>query len=173
MTLFSKKRWRHGLGCCKRSCLPLVLTLVCLGLLGSFVAAAQDVFNVTKDGRITANIADLPLGQALAALSQSVPLEIRRSVSGDEKLTLHFSQLTLREGLQEMMASYNYVLIRPGAQGKPILIVLGKAGKATATGPPRTTGLPSSGDVRRDVVPVIPLLFFRFECVFQGAVVLP
>ena len=43
-----------------------------------------------------------------------------------------------------MMASYNYVLIRPEAQGKPILVVLGKAEKGTAPVPPPTADLPSS-----------------------------
>lgn len=144
MILFSRKGRQHGLRRRTCPCLPLALTLICLGLLGYSAAAAQDIFSVTKEGRITAHIADLPLGQALAALSQNVPLEIRGSVAEDERLTLHFSQLTLQEVLQEMMVSYNYVLIRPEAQGKPILVVLGKAEKGAATVPLPTTGLPSS-----------------------------
>jgi hypothetical protein len=144
MALFSKIGGQCGLGPRKRPCLPLVLTLICLGLSGHSAAVAQDIFSVTREGWITANIADLPLGQALAALSRTVPLEIRGSVAGDERLTLHFSHLTLREALQQMMASYNWVLIRPEAHGKPILVVLGKAARGTAAAPPPTPGLPPS-----------------------------
>jgi hypothetical protein len=144
MILFSKKGWRYWLWRRKLPCLRLILAMICLGLLGSSVAAAKDIFGVTKEGRITANIADLPLGQALAALSRSVPLEIRGSVVEDERLTLRFSRLTLREALQEMLAGYNYVLIRPEAQGKPVLVILGKTAKGTAAVSPPAAGLPPS-----------------------------
>ena len=144
MTLFSKKGWQCGLWRRKRPYGPLVLTVICLGLLGCAVAAAQDIFSVTKEGRITANIVDVPLGQALAALSRNVPLEVKGSFAENERLSLHFSQLTLREALQEIMANYNYVLIRPEGNAKSILVVLGKVEKAKATVPPPAAGLPSS-----------------------------
>ncbi len=91
--------------------------------------------------QITADIADLPLGQALEALSQKIPLDIRGSVAGDERLTLHFSQLTLQQALQKMMAGYNYVLIRPEALEAPVLVILGKAEKGTIS-----VSVPGVGD---------------------------
>ena len=142
MTLFSKKGRRCGP---KGLSLPLILTFISLGLSGYSAMAAQDIFSVTDAGRITAHMTNLPLPQALAALSRSMPLEIRGSVAGDEKLTLHFSGLTLGEALREMMAGYNYVLITPKGQGKPVLVVLGKAEKGRGTTPPseeRTAPVP-------------------------------
>jgi hypothetical protein len=91
--------------------------------------------------QITADIADLPLGQALEALSQKIPLDIRGSVAGDERLTLHFSQLTLQQALRKMMAGYNYVLIRPEALEAPVLVILGKAEKGTIS-----VSVPGVGD---------------------------
>lgn len=135
--------------------LSLVLTVISVGLSGYSVMAARDVFTVTDDGRITAHMTDLPLPQALAALSRSVPLEIRGSVAVDEKLTLHFSGLTLGEALREMMAGYNYVIITPEGQDKPVLVVMGKAEKDKGTTPPseeRTA--PSSAATTPIPVPV-------------------
>ncbi len=125
--LFSKKGWQCGPKGRKLLSLPLVIALILVGLSGYSTAAAQDIFSVTEEGRITAHMADLPLEQALAELSWRVPLEIRGSVAKEERLTLDFSRLTLGGALREMMAGYNYVLITPKEQEKPILVVLGKA----------------------------------------------
>jgi len=106
--------------------------------------------------QITADIADLPLGQALEALSQKIPLDIRGSVAGNERLTLHFSQLTLQQALEKMMAGYNYVLIRPEVQGAQVLVILGKAEKGTIS-----VSVPGIGDTMpgpREPVPVGPPL---------------
>jgi|SRR5271157_2036823 len=128
-------RWRHVPKCSRESCLLLFLVVAGFGLFGNSVAAAEDVFRVTKEMHITADITGLSLGQALAVLSQNMPLEIRGSVAGDERLTLRFSQLTLQQTLQEIMAGYNYVLIEPGAQEPLVLVIIGKAEKETISLP--------------------------------------
>jgi hypothetical protein len=152
MTLCLRKRWEHALRRREEPWLLLVLILLCFVLIGYSAAAAQDVFRVTKEARITADIADLPLGQALEVLSQKIPLDIRGSVAGDARLTLHFSQLTLQEALQKMMAGYNYVLIRPDAEGKLVLVVLGKAQRGT--GPPPS--LPMAPSAQSAALPPSP-----------------
>ena len=128
-------RWRHVPKCSRESCLLLFLVVAGFGLFGNSVAAAEDVFRVTKEMHITADITGFSLGQALAVLSQNMPLEIRGSVAGDERLTLRFSQLTLQQALREMMAGYNYVLIEPGAQEPLVLVIIGKAEKETISLP--------------------------------------
>ena len=127
-------------------CLLLVLGLLCLsGLIGYPAAAEQDIVRVTKERRITANVVDLPLGKVLTALSEKLPLEIRGNVDGNERLTLHFSQRTLKEALNEMMRGYNYVLIYSEEQEKSILVILGKVERRAAPVPASTpTDLPSS-----------------------------
>ena len=157
--LFSKRGWRCGPKSRKYVSLPLVLIFIWLGLSSYSSALGQDVFSVTNEGRITAHITDMPLGQALEALSRSTPLDIRGSVPEDERLTLRFSRLTLGEALREMMAGYNYVLMTPKAQEKPILLILGKVEQDKGSTPPsyeRTVPVPSSPATASASVPVPP-----------------
>jgi hypothetical protein len=167
MMLFSKKGWECGPSGRKLLSLPLVIASILVGLYGYSTAAAQDIFSVTEEGRITAHIADLPLEQALAELSRSVPLDIRGSVAKEERLTLDFSRLTLEGALREMMVGYNYVLITPKGQDKPVLVVLGKAendegiAPLLSYGPPppsyeRTAPVPSSPVAASTSIPVPP-----------------
>jgi hypothetical protein len=149
MTFFSRERWNHALELSMGSCL-LLLVLTGIGPVGYSVAAAEDVFRVTKEMQITADITDLSLGQALAVLSQNMPLEIRGNVSGDEKLSLRFSQLTLQQALQEMMAGYNYVLIEPGAQEPLVLVIIGKAEKGMTSLPAPGSGGAVPGPAQPD-----------------------
>ena len=112
------------------SFLLFVFALICLnggvGLVDA--SAAGDVIKVTEGGRISADIVDLPLTRVLADLSQKLPMEIKGSPNGNERLTLHFSHLTLQEALQKIMAGYNYVLIGPEpAGGRLTITILGKA----------------------------------------------
>ena len=165
--LFSKKGWQCGLKSRKLIALPFVIASILVGLSGYSTAAAQDIFRVTEQGRITAHIADLPLDRALAELSWRVPLEIRGSVAKEERLTLDFSRLTLEGALREMMVGYNYVLITPKGQDKPVLVVLGKAendegiAPLLSYGPPppsyeRTAPVPSSPVAASTSIPVPP-----------------
>lgn len=167
MMVFSKKGWQCGPKGRKLLPLPLVIALILVGPSGYSTAAAQDIFSVTEEGRITAHMADLPLEQALAELSWRVPLEIRGSVAKEERLTLDFSRLTLGGALREMMAGYNYVLITPREQEKPILVVLGKAESDKGIAPlpsyeppppsyERTVPVPSSPAAASTSTPVPP-----------------
>lgn len=137
-------------------------------------SAAGDVIKVTEGGRISADIVDLPLTRVLADLSQKLPMEIKGSPNGNERLTLHFSHLTLQEALQKIMAGYNYVLIGPEpAGGRLTITILGKADRrvkeaaapapaasetpaapvAPAPSPPASPGQPPMG---QPVPPPVP-----------------
>jgi hypothetical protein len=114
------------------SFLLLVFALICLhcGVALVDASAAGDAIKVTEGGRISADIVDLPLTRVLADLSQKLPMEIKGSPNGNERLTLHFSHLTLQDALRKIMAGYNYVLIEPEpAGGRLIITILGKVGK--------------------------------------------
>jgi len=156
MMLSSKKGWQCGLKSRKLLYLPFIIASILVGLSGYSTTAAQDIFRVTEEGRITAHIVDLPLGRALAELSWRVPLEIRGSVAKEERLTLDFSRLTLEGALREMMVFYNYVLITPKGQDKPILVVLGKAENDEGIAPLPSYGQPPPSYERTAPVPSSP-----------------
>ncbi len=94
--------------------------MICLHGGVAFVDAspAGEAIRVTEGGGISADIVDLPLAQVLADLSQKLPVEIKGSPNGNERLTLHFSHLTLQDALGRIMAGYNYVLIEPEQAGE-------------------------------------------------------
>jgi hypothetical protein len=87
---------------------------------------------VTEDGLVSADIVNLPLGHVLADFSQKLHIDVKGKFDGDERVTLHFSSLTLSEALRRIMADYNYVLIEPEQPGGgPLtMTVLGKVGSA-------------------------------------------
>ena len=140
MVCFLREIWQQVPGRSKEFCVLFLLVLAGVGLVGYSVAGAEDIFRVTKEMHITADITGLPLGQALEILSQNMALEVRGNVAGDERLTLRFSQLTVQQALREMMAGYNYVLIEPGAQGPLVLVIIGKAEKEQIALPAPSVG---------------------------------
>jgi hypothetical protein len=122
------------------SLLILVVALVCLrGGAVPDASAATNVIKVTEGCRISADIVDFPLTQVLADLSRSLPIEIKGRPDGNDRLTLHFSHLSLQEALRKIMAGYNYVVIEPEpARGRLVVTILGKAARIAkeATVPP-------------------------------------
>jgi hypothetical protein len=133
------------------SFLVLVFTLICLhGGVAPDASAAGNVIKVTEGDRISADIVDFPLTQVLGNLSQHLPIEIKGRPDGNDRLTLHFSHLTLQEALRKIMAGYNYVVIEPGpAGGRLVITILGKAARtvreATVPSPP-AAGSPPVAD---------------------------
>jgi hypothetical protein len=115
--------------------LLILLIVASAGPYGGGVAGASvpaDGLMVTEDGLVSADIVNLPLGYVLAGFSQKLHIDIKGKFDGDERVTLHFSRLTLSEALRRIMAEYNYVLIEPEPPGGgPLtMTVLGKAGSA-------------------------------------------
>jgi hypothetical protein len=113
----------------------ILLIFALAGLHGGVVVGASapaDGLTVTEDGLVSADIVNLPLGHVLADFSQKLYIDVKGKFDGDERVTLHFSSLTLSEALRRIMADYNYVLIEPEQPGGgPLtMTVLGKVGSA-------------------------------------------
>jgi len=133
------------------SFLVLVCALMCLhsGVAPDASAAGTEI-NVTEGDLISADIVDFPLTQVLVHLSQHLPIEIKGRPDGNDRLTLHFSHLTLQEALGKIMAGYNYVLIEPEpAGGRLVITILGKAAgtarEAPVPSPPAAGSPPEAG----------------------------
>jgi hypothetical protein len=107
-----------------------VLFLFCsFLLLCPVLAVASGSIEVTTEG-ITAEVSEFSLRQALGVLARKLPLEMRGNVDQEEKITLQFSKLTLRQALKRMMTGYNYVLIQAADEERWTLLVLGKASRS-------------------------------------------
>lgn len=94
-------------------------------------SAAGYVIKITEGRLISADVVDFPLTRVLRDLSQTLPIEIKGRPDGNDRLTLHFSHLTLQDALRRIMAGYNYVVIEPGPEGGRLVITI--LGKATRT----------------------------------------
>ena len=144
------------------SFLLLVFALVCLhGGVALDASAAGNVIKATEGNRISVDIVDLPLTQVLGNLSQHLPIEIRGRPDGNDRLSLHFSHLTLQEALRKIMAGYNYVVIEPGpAGGRLVITILGKAAKtvkeATVPSPPAAESPPVDDTPAAATTPAAP-----------------
>ncbi len=146
--------------------LPLfILASICLH--GGIAPAAGNVIKVTDGGRVSADIVDSPLTQVLADLSQSVPIEIKGIPDRNDRVTLHFSRLTVQEALRKIMAGYNYVVIKPQpAGGRLSMTILGKAGKSVreaasppeAPSPPDEAGPPPAANTQARPAPATATL---------------
>jgi hypothetical protein len=138
------------------SVLLILLIFALAGLHVGVVAGASspaDGLTVAKDGLVSADIVDLPLGRVLAGFSQKLHIDVKGKFDGDERVTLYFSRLTLSEALRRIMADYNYVLIEPErVGGGPLtMTVLGKAGMAAREAP-----APSAGATNGPAAPASP-----------------
>ncbi len=144
------------------SFLVLIFALICLhGGVAPDASAAGNVIKVTEGDRISADVVDFPLTQVLADLSQHLPIEIKGRPDGNDRLTLHFSHLTLQEALRKIMTGYNYVVIEPGpAGGRLVITILGKAAKtvreATIPSPPAAGSSPVAGTPAAANTPAAP-----------------
>jgi len=89
-------------------------------------SAAQESYLVKLEGEglITLDATNVPLGTLLQALSRRVPLEIRGGVAPDERVSVQFSRLSLKEALGKMIRNYNYVLVMPEGNEKPVLTII-------------------------------------------------
>ncbi|MGD0230763.1 MAG: hypothetical protein ABSC19_10450 [Syntrophorhabdales bacterium] len=115
----------------RKGYVPFVFLVVMLLFLDHPVAHASsgvaDAIRVERDGRISADIADLPLGAVLSAISQKLPVRVLGRFDANERITIHFSGLTLPECVRRLMAGYNYVLMQgEGPGGRLTVTVMGR-----------------------------------------------
>ncbi len=128
-----------------------VFALMCLqGGFAPDASAAGNVIKVTEGRLISADLVDFPLTRVLGDLSQTLPIEIKGRPDANDRLTLHFSGLTLQEALRRIMAGYNYVVIEPGpAGGRLVITILGKtvpsAKEQAVPSPPVAEPYPGAG----------------------------
>ena len=80
-----------------------------------------------KDGHLSVHAEKVPLSQVLQEIASQTGVEVQRLEGLDEEVSLHFSALSLRAGLQQLLAQWNYLLcerpmFREGTQ--PILVIV-------------------------------------------------
>ncbi len=109
-----------------RVALLIAGSLLISGITVPAIAGEIKSEQVPGEGRVTLQVADVPLGEVLSILARSVPLEIRGPVPSDVRVTAQFSGVALEDALARMLRGYNYVLLRPEGSTRPLLIVMNK-----------------------------------------------
>jgi hypothetical protein len=94
-------------------------------------AAMPASLEVTHEEKINVNVENGSVAEMLRAMAEKKLFEIKGAVPGDQ-ITLRFSNLSLDEALKKIMRGYNYVLIRQGESGKPLLLLMGKIERSKA-----------------------------------------
>ena len=82
-----------------------------------------------RDGRISVNVKDRPLGEMLTLMAEKHLFEIQGSLPRTAlavPVTMEFSDLTLNQAFEKMMRGYNYAFIREDVSDRRVLIVLGE-----------------------------------------------
>jgi hypothetical protein len=123
-------------------CLCAALLLSGVSFYGEAGETAQTpTIEITREAKITANIENKPLHEALRMMASKNLFEIKGAVPAGEPVTVRLSNVTLDEALKKLMRGYNYVLVSQGTSKKPSLMVMGKiqadrpAARATPTPP--------------------------------------
>jgi hypothetical protein len=80
-----------------------------------------------KEGRLGVTAERVPLAQILQAVARRTGVEIRGLEGLQEKVSVHFANLPLREGLQKLLTPVNYFLLektapRGGTQSTLVLV---------------------------------------------------
>ncbi len=88
--------------------------------------AKTSTIEITREARITANIENKSLQEALRMMADKNLFEIKGGVPAGEPVTVRFSNVTLDEALKKLMRGYNYVLVSQGTSRVPSLMVMGK-----------------------------------------------
>lgn len=111
-----------------------LLCAIFLLVFGASSSVAQDSYlvKIEGEGLVTLNATNVPLNNLLQALSRRIPLEIRGGVAPDERITVQFSRLPLKEALGKMIRNYNYVLVTPEGSERSILTIINPVTRAPA-----------------------------------------
>ncbi len=88
---------------------------------------------IGENERISGSIENRPLSEILRVMSEKSLLDIRGPLPSGEPISVTFSNLTLPDALKRLMRGYNYVLMNQGAAKKPLLMVMGRVERASAT----------------------------------------
>jgi hypothetical protein len=117
-----------------------IIFITHIGFFAQSYAGEKDIFKLLNNGKISVNISNLPLNEALRKLSAKFSIELKGYAVGNELVDLNISGITLDDMLKRMMRGYNYVLIKPENSQKSILMVLGRAERTKYMDTPSVTG---------------------------------
>ena len=111
--------------------------LSCLLFLASFGSAQEPLKVEWMEGRLSVTAEETPLAQVLQEVARQTGLEARGLERLQEKVSVRFSSLSLREGLQKLLAYVNYVILeKKSFQGdtQPVLVLASGRRTAPSTG---------------------------------------
>ncbi len=94
--------------------------------LATFAWAQQALKVEWKEGRLSVTAEVTPLSQVLQEVARQTGLEARGLERLQEKVSLRFSNLPFREGLQKLLASVNYVILEKKSSAgdtRPVLVL--------------------------------------------------
>ncbi len=91
------------------------------------LASERKMFELDREGSITARVINAPLSDALKDFCDTFNLDIKGRPAGDESVSLSVTGGTFDDTLNRLMRGYNYVLIQEAESHRPTLILLGKA----------------------------------------------
>jgi hypothetical protein len=97
---------------------------------GPVASAAQGLtIALGRDGTISVNVKNRPLGEMLRLMAEKHLFEIQGALPRTAlavPVTMEFSDLTLNQVFDKMMRGYNYAVITEDVSDKRVLIVLGE-----------------------------------------------
>ncbi len=97
---------------------------------GPVASAAQGLtIALGRDGTISVNVKNRPLGEMLRLMAEKHLFEIQGALPRTAlavPVTMEFSDLTLNQVFHKMMRGYNYAVITEDVSDKRVLIVLGE-----------------------------------------------
>jgi hypothetical protein len=94
------------------------MTLVLLLLLPTSLLAESQLTVQWQEGRLSVVAENVPLSQILRKVTQQTGLQVQGREGLQEKVSVHFSDLSLSEGLQRLLAHVNYVIVEK--QSSPV-----------------------------------------------------
>ena len=115
----------------------IVAVLSCLLFLASFGSAQEPLKVEWMEGRLSVTAEETPLAQVLQEVARQTGLEARGLERLQEKVSVRFSSLSLREGLQKLLAYVNYVILeKKSFQGdtQPVLVLASGRRTTPSTG---------------------------------------
>ncbi len=111
--------------------------LSCLLFLASFGSAQEPLKVEWMEGRLSVTAEETPLAQVLQEVARQTGLEARGLERLQEKVSVRFSGLPLREGLQKLLAHVNYVILEKKSfrgDTRPVLVLASGGRTAPSSG---------------------------------------
>lgn len=120
------------------------------------VAAAPSLVRYEGE-RVTASLAGVPVGEAIAALAQATGAEVRGAVRAPRDLTIELDAVPLEEALARLLGPQSFTVVY-GEDGRPRTIVL-RGGPEAPSAPPERP--PAAGVPVAAPEPTFPLVLGR------------